>query len=250
MRIPQRRRCNLEIEMTTLSYQSSVASSSTPSLCVQNVTKSYPTPADPLVVLRDVSFSLSPGDRLAIIGPSGSGKSTLLNILGTLDQPTSGTVTIEGADPFSLSAKKFAHFRSEKIGFVFQDHHLLPQCSALENVLVAKLALGRVADADAQRASELLREVGLEGRATHLPAELSGGERQRVAIARALMNSPRLLLCDEPTGNLDTKTGAAVGELLTRLAQQTNAILIAVTHSPALAEMFPRKMGMVDGRLE
>jgi lipoprotein-releasing system ATP-binding protein len=236
--------------MTTLSYQSSVRSPSTSGLCAQDLSKEYPTPTDPLVVLRDVSFSLSAGDRLAIIGPSGSGKSTLLNILGTLDQPTSGTVMLDGENPFALAPKKLARFRSEKIGFVFQDHHLLPQCTALENVLVAKLALGRVSQTDAQRASELLREVGLEGRATHLPAELSGGERQRVAIARALMNSPRLLLCDEPTGNLDTKSGAAVGELLTRLAGQTKAILIAVTHSPALAEMFPRKMGMVDGKLQ
>jgi lipoprotein-releasing system ATP-binding protein len=213
------------------------------------VRKEYPTPTEPLVVLRGVSFTLAPGDRLAIVGPSGSGKSTLLNIIGTLDEPTAGTVTLDGVNPFTLRAKQLARFRGERIGFVFQDHHLLPQCNALENVLVANLATGSVTDADASRAAELLNEVGLAGRATHLPAELSGGERQRVAIARALMNRPRLLLCDEPTGNLDTKTGQSIGELLTRVATGSDSILIAVTHSQALAEMFPRKMGMVDGRL-
>ncbi len=201
-------------------------------------------------MLRGVSFDLSPGDRVAIIGPSGSGKSTLLNILGTLDTPTAGTVAVAGVDPFALKPKELARFRGKHIGFIFQDHHLLPQCNALENVLVARLALGSVSQKDTDAAAELLRQVGLEGRATHLPAELSGGERQRVAIARALMNSPRLLLCDEPTGNLDTQTGHAIGELLVTLAAKSQAMLIAVTHSPALAEMFPRKLGMVDGRLD
>jgi len=219
-------------------------------LTVTDLHKQYPTPAEPLVVLRGVSFSASPGERLAIIGPSGSGKSTLLNILGTLDDPTSGSVTLAGVDPFSLKQKELARFRSTKIGFVFQDHHLLPQCNALENVLIPRLSMGNVAKSDADRASELLVEVGLENRSTHLPAELSGGERQRVAIARALMNAPQLLLCDEPTGNLDTKTGQTIGELITRLASKTNAILIVVTHSPMLAEMFPRKLGMLDGVLQ
>ncbi|HET6247050.1 MAG TPA: ABC transporter ATP-binding protein [Tepidisphaeraceae bacterium] len=236
--------------MTTLSPHSAAATSSGAGLAVANLSKEYPTPAEPLVVLRGVSFAVAPGERVAIIGPSGSGKSTLLNIIGTLDEPTSGTVALSGIDPFSLKAKKLARFRSERIGFVFQDHHLLPQCNALENVLVPKLPLGNATKADVDHAAELLKQVGLEGRATHLPAELSGGERQRVAIARALMNSPQLLLCDEPTGNLDTKTGQAVGELLTKLATQTNAILIVVTHSPALAEMFSRKLGMVDGKLQ
>jgi lipoprotein-releasing system ATP-binding protein len=219
-------------------------------LSVANLCKSYPTPTDPLVVLRGVSFSLNAGDRVAIVGPSGSGKSTLLNIIGTLDTPTSGTVSMGGLDPFALKSRELARFRATRIGFVFQDHHLLPQCNALENVLVPKLALGSVSKEDENKASELLAQVGLAGRATHLPAELSGGERQRVAIARALINSPGLLLCDEPTGNLDTKTGQSIGELLTTLAARTNAILIAVTHSTALAEMFPKKMGMVDGVLQ
>ncbi len=234
---------------TALSEKGSAAGNAQAGLVVSNVTKQYPTPTDPLVVLRGISFELAVGDKLAIVGPSGSGKSTLLNILGTLDEPTSGTVRLDGTNPFTLRPKALARFRSEKIGFVFQDHHLLPQCTALENVLIPKLALGKVGEADTRRGEELLRNVGLENRATHLPAELSGGERQRVAIARAWMNRPRLLLCDEPTGNLDTKTGQVIGELLTRLATESNAILVAVTHSAALAEMFPRKMGMVDGRL-
>ena len=220
-----------------------------PCLVVRDVWKEYPTPAEPLVVLRGVSLSIQSGQSLAIVGPSGSGKSTLLNVLGTLDGPTRGTVTLDEVDPFALSDKRLAEFRSSRIGFVFQDHHLLPQCTALENVLIAKLAVGRVADADARRAADLLAMVGLSDRARHLPAELSGGERQRVAIARALMNGPRLLLCDEPTGNLDTRTSHAVAELLLRLGAQTNAILITVTHSPAVAEMFGQQMEMVDGVL-
>ena len=218
-------------------------------LVVEGLSKEYPTPTDPLVVLRDVSFQVKTGETVAIVGPSGSGKSTLLNILGTLDQPTRGTVRLGGVDPFRLSGTQLAHYRSSTIGFVFQDHHLLPQCTAAENVLIAKLATGRVKDSDAVRANELLGMVGLSGRATHLPAELSGGERQRVAIARALMNGPRLLLCDEPTGNLDTKNSQAIGELLLRLAAETHAILIIVTHSPAMAGMFGRQMRMTDGVL-
>ncbi|HEY2585775.1 MAG TPA: ATP-binding cassette domain-containing protein [Tepidisphaeraceae bacterium] len=218
-------------------------------LVVSDVWKEYPTPAEPLVVLRGVSFRIRPGETLAIVGPSGSGKSTLLNILGTLDRPTRGSIRLGDVDPFVLGAGELAHYRSGKIGFIFQDHHLLPQCTAVENVLIAKLAAGRVGNADADRANELLKMVGLADRARHLPSELSGGERQRVAIARALMNGPRLLLCDEPTGNLDQKNSHAVGELLLRLAAETNAILITVTHSAALAEMFGRRMRMSDGVL-
>lgn len=236
--------------MSSVSTSSpAIAPANTTGLSVTDVRKDYPTPAEPLAVLRGVSFSLAAGERVAIVGPSGSGKSTLLNILGTLDEPTVGQVLLDGVNPFSLRPKALAKFRSEKIGFVFQDHHLLPQCTALENVLVSRLALGSVSESEAARGSELLKDVGLEGRATHLPAELSGGERQRVAIARALMNRPRLLLCDEPTGNLDTRTGQAIGELVIRLATESQAILVAVTHSPALASMFARQMGMVDGRL-
>ena len=218
-------------------------------LRVTDLHKEYPTPGEPLVVLRGVSLSLSPGESVAVVGPSGSGKSTLLNILGTLDRPTRGDVRLDGADPFALGVNDLARFRSERVGFIFQDHHLLPQCTAAENVLVARLAAGKVAKEHTDRAAELLRLVGLEGRATHLPAELSGGERQRVAIARALMNRPSLLLCDEPTGNLDPKTSAAVGELLRSVTDHAGAMLVVVTHSAALAEALPRRVRMAEGRL-
>ena len=218
-------------------------------LRVAELYKEFPTPAEPLVVLRGINLSLDPGDAVAVVGPSGSGKSTLLNILGTLDRPTRGSYRLDGADPFSLGANDLARFRSESVGFIFQDHHLLPQCTATENVLVARLAAGRVTKEHADRAAELLRLVGLEGRATHLPAELSGGERQRVAIARALMNRPSLLLCDEPTGNLDSKTSQSVGELLRSVTGHAGAMLVVVTHSAALAETMPRRVRMDDGRL-
>ena len=218
-------------------------------LVTDDLWKQYPTPAEPLVVLRGVSFSLDEGESMAIVGPSGSGKSTLLNILGTLDHPTRGSIRLSGVDPFTLRAAELASFRGHKIGFVFQDHHLLPQCTALENVLVARLAVGRAGNDDANHATELLRLVGLSDRARYLPSELSGGERQRVAIARALMNGPQLLLCDEPTGNLDQKTSHAIAQLLLELAQKMKAILITVTHSPAVAGMFAKQMRMSDGVL-
>jgi ABC-type lipoprotein export system ATPase subunit/glycosyltransferase involved in cell wall biosynthesis len=218
-------------------------------LVVDDISKEYPTPTSPLVVLKGAGLRLRRAETLAIVGPSGSGKSTLLNILGTLDRPTRGRVRLDGQDPFALEGDPLAKFRSERIGFIFQDHHLLPQCSALENVLVARLAIGPVRPEDQSRARELLRRVGLEDRQTHLPAQLSGGERQRVAIARALINRPTLLLCDEPTGNLDTKNSAAIGNLLLEIAAETNAILIAVTHSITLAKMFARQGRMEDGVL-
>jgi lipoprotein-releasing system ATP-binding protein len=218
-------------------------------VAVRDLRKEYPTPGEPLVVLRDVSLELARGTPLAIVGPSGSGKSTLLNILGTLDAPTSGTFTLDGTDPFELSPADLAKFRSTKIGFVFQDHLLLPQLSAAENVLVARIAQGRSTRDDSARALQLLREVGLEDRATHLPSELSGGERQRVAIARAMMNSPTLMLADEPTGNLDPKTAAQVADLLFDLAGRTNSVLVVVTHSADLAARFPRRARMQDGEL-
>ena len=218
-------------------------------LHVTDLHKGFPTPGEPLVVLRGVNLFLAPGDAVAVVGPSGSGKSTLLNILGTLDRPTRGQVRLDGADPFALDVNALAKFRAERVGFIFQDHHLLPQCTALENVLVARLASGKVETRHAERATELLRLVGLEGRATHVPSELSGGERQRVAIARALMNKPSLLLCDEPTGNLDPKTSQSVGELLRSVTAHAEAMLIVVTHSAALAETMPRRVRMDEGRL-
>ena len=219
----------------------------TAELVVTDLRKEYPTPAEPLVVLKGLSLRVSAGERIAILGASGSGKSTFLNILGTLDSPTAGSVRLGEVDPFALSPKQLAAFRSRSIGFVFQDHHLLPQCTALENVLLPRLALSKTTEADGLRARELLERVGLSARATHLPAELSGGERQRVAIARALMNSPALILADEPTGNLDSKTADSIADLLLSVAK--DVILIAVTHSAALADRFGRKIRMADGEV-
>ena len=199
-------------------------------------------------VLRGITLALQPGESLAIMGPSGSGKSTLLHILGTLDQPTAGTVRLADTDPFALREPDLADFRNRHIGFVFQDHHLLPQCSVLENVLIPTLAGGGDQNAQAW-AGELLRRVGLAERLEHRPAELSGGERQRVAVARALIRHPLLLLADEPTGNLDRRSAHAVGELLLDLHRQEKTILVVVTHSAELARMFPRRLEMVDGTL-
>ena len=217
------------------------------SLQVDDVHKHYATAHDRVEVLRGISFALSGGSSLAITGPSGSGKSTLLQILGTLDEPSSGHLRINGQQPFSLSEPELARFRNRAIGFVFQDHHLLPQYSVLENVLIPTLAY-RVTDAEAPRARamELLKRVQLEHRLTHRPAELSGGERQRVAVARALINEPSLLLCDEPTGSLDQGTASAVGDLLTEL-QSPETILIIVTHSLELAGRFDRRLELREG---
>jgi lipoprotein-releasing system ATP-binding protein len=200
-------------------------------------------------VLRGVNLSLNVGDAMAIVGPSGSGKSTLLNILGTLDQPTTGMVKLGDVDPFQLSDRDLATFRSRRIGFVFQDHHLLPQCTAAENVLISRLAQKRIEQTDIDRAMQLLNQVGLESRARHLPAELSGGERQRVSVARALMNQPTVLLCDEPTGSLDAKSGNAVADLILSLAAEARVIVVAVTHSMELAGRFRHRMRMDDGHL-
>lgn len=220
------------------------------SLVIENVGKEYPTRSGPLRVLSDVSLTVPRGEALAITGPSGSGKSTLLHILGTLDRPTAGTVKLEGADPFALRESDLAAFRNKNIGFVFQDHHLLPQCSVLENVLVPTLVNPTADRAQLEKdARNLLDRVGLAHRLDHRPAELSGGERQRVAVARALIHKPMLVLADEPTGNLDSASARAVGELLAELHKQENAILIVVTHSLDLANTFARRANMTDGRL-
>jgi lipoprotein-releasing system ATP-binding protein len=203
-----------------------------------------------LVILRDITLTLSAGESAAIMGPSGSGKSTLLNILGTLEPPTSGWVTLDGADPFKLPERDLARFRNRRVGFIFQEHHLLPQCTVLENVLLPTLTEKRGAEGDnLDRARRLLDRVGLSDRLDHCPAELSGGERQRVAIARALVNRPSLLLADEPTGNLDRSTAANVATLLSEVHSEENAILIVVTHSEQLAERFGRRWELNDGRL-
>ena len=211
-------------------------------LDVNGVSKHYPTPRGPLTVLSNVSLSMAPGDAAAITGPSGSGKSTLLYVLGALEPPSEGTVTLGGRNPFALSARDLADFRNAEIGFVFQDHCLLPQCSVLENVLIPTL-VDKTGSANGNdetaRAQALIEQVGLAGRIDHRPGELSGGEKQRVAIARALIRQPRLLLCDEPTGNLDQASASIVAELLLSLHRRLNNILIVVTHSAKLASDFP-----------
>jgi lipoprotein-releasing system ATP-binding protein len=219
------------------------------SLDVHDLAKHYPTRSGPLPVLRGVTFRLVRGEAVAITGPSGSGKSTLLHVLGTLEQPTSGSVRLLGADPFAMSEPQLADFRNRRIGFVFQDHHLLPQCSVLENVLLPTLVSGGDPQAAVARAKRLLERVGLSERLEHRPAELSGGERQRVAVARAHINEPVLLLADEPTGNLDRKTAATVGSLLRELHAEENTILIVVTHSLELAELLPRRGELEDGTI-
>jgi lipoprotein-releasing system ATP-binding protein len=219
------------------------------SLSVSHLCKAYPTRNGSLSILNDLTFDLAPRDALAVMGPSGSGKSTLLHILGTLDRPTSGDVRLDGSDPFTLRERDLAMFRNRHVGFVFQDHYLLPQCSVLENVLIPVLA-GHEDRAAAERyGRELLERVGLSGRLEHRPAELSGGERQRVALARALINKPKLLLADEPTGNLDRRTAEVVGGLLLELHRQEQNILVVVTHSSELAALFPMKREMYDGQL-
>jgi lipoprotein-releasing system ATP-binding protein len=219
------------------------------SLLVRQLAKDYPTRSGPLSVLRGIDLQLEPGQALAIMGPSGSGKSTLLYILGTLDQPSAGSVELAGKNPFAFSDRELARFRNRSIGFVFQDHHLLPQCSVLENVLIPTLVGSESAPVVRDRALQLLKRVGLEHRLDHRPAELSGGERQRVAVARALIHRPTLVLADEPTGNLDRSSAAAVGALLLELCQEERAILVVVTHSPELARLFPRVLRMEDGQL-
>jgi lipoprotein-releasing system ATP-binding protein len=219
-------------------------------LVVDGLDKEFATRSGALAVLSGVSLSLAGGEALAVMGPSGSGKSTLLNIVGTLDAPTRGTVTIDGVNPFTLAEPQLAAFRNRHIGFVFQDHHLLPQCSVLENVLVPTMVAEGDRAAYETEARRLIDRVGLSGRLDHRPAELSGGERQRAAIARALIRKPKLLLADEPTGNLDRKTAHSVGELLTELHRQEGTTLVVVTHSPDLAKLFPRRAEMNDGRLE
>ena len=220
------------------------------SLAVENLGKDYPTPSGPLKVLTGVSLAVDRGEAAAIMGPSGSGKSTLLHILGALDRPTAGTVTLDDTNPFALSEGDLAKFRNRRIGFVFQDHHLLPQCTVLENVLIPTLVDRTDNPAESEEyARSLLERVGLSGRLDHRPAELSGGERQRVAVARALIRRPTLLLADEPTGNLDRKTAHAVSELLLDLHRQERTVLVVVTHSPDLATLFPARFEMVDGTL-
>jgi lipoprotein-releasing system ATP-binding protein len=215
---------------------------------VSDLRKEYPAPGGPLAVLDGVTFELERGQAVAIMGPSGSGKSTLLYILGTLEPPSAGTVTLDGCDPFALPEAELAAFRNRQVGFVFQDHCLLPQCSVIENVLTPTL-VAPDPRAHLDRARWLLGQVGLAGRADHRPAQLSGGERQRVALARALVLEPTLLLCDEPTGNLDRHTADSVGTLLLDLHRAQGTILVVVTHSAELAGRLPARWHLAEGRL-
>lgn len=217
-------------------------------LSADHVSKVYPTPSGDLAVLRDVSLTLNAGDSACVMGPSGSGKSTLLYILGGLEPPSSGSVTLDGKNPYSLPPDALAAFRNRDVGFVLQDHCLLPQCSVIENVLVPTLVGEPDADA-ATRAKALLDQVGLGERLHHRPSELSGGEKQRAAIARALIRNPRLILCDEPTGNLDADTAAAITDLLIAMHAKQRAIMVVVTHSDTLGARFSRRWNMRRGVL-
>ena len=215
----------------------------TPSIKISNVSKDFGT----VEVLRNISLSFTDGTSVVITGPSGSGKSTLLHIIGTLEEPSAGQVEINNTNPFTLSEPELARHRNSVIGFVFQENHLLPQYSVLENVLVPTFAFKGDPGAT-QRAHQLLRRVGLTDRQTHRPSQLSGGERQRVAIARALINQPDILLCDEPTGNLDTATTETIADLLFELHNAEKNMLIVVTHNLQFASRFDQHLQLVDGR--
>ena len=220
-------------------------------LVADHICKHYDTPRGPVPSLDDVSLTVARGEAVAIMGPSGCGKSTLLYLLGALEPPSSGTVQIDGTNPYALSERDQAAFRGTTVGFIFQDHLLLPQLSALDNILVPTLVAPRPASPGEMhaRALDLLAEVGLAQRADHRPAELSGGERQRVALARALIREPALLLCDEPTGNLDRTAAGAVADWLVALHEARKTMLVVVTHSAALADRFGRRYELNDRRL-
>lgn len=215
------------------------------------VSKSYESPAGTVSVLRDLDLRVGPGESAAIVGPSGSGKTTLLNLLGALDRPSSGSIRIGGEELGDLEAAAAARFRNRTIGFVFQLHYLLPQCTVLENVLVPRLAGGWTEpEADTRaRAESLLAQVGLQDRLGHRPFQLSGGEQLRVAIARALINQPKLILADEPTGSLDPATGERIADLFLRTQESARVALVVVTHNPGLARRLHRTYRLADGRL-
>ncbi|SVA95695.1 uncharacterized protein METZ01_LOCUS148549 [marine metagenome] len=226
-------------------------SNEAPLLLLENIFREFPSAenGEPLRVLRGLSLKIGPGESIAIVGPSGCGKSTLLNIIGTLDQPTTGKVTLDGQDLNPLDGNALAALRNRKIGFIFQSHHLLPQCTVMENVLVPTLAHGQATATDEERGQRLLERVDLGDRLAHRPGQLSGGERQRVAVVRALINQPKLLLADEPTGALDQATADKLGQLLVELNQEENVTLITVTHSGNLANRMARTLELLDGQL-
>ena len=208
---------------------------------VSNLSKTYPAPSGQLSVLSNVSIAMQRGESASIMGQSGSGKSTLLYILGALEPPTSGQVFLDGDDPFTLAPRALAEFRNRAIGFVFQDHLLLPQCTVIENVLLPTLVGDPLPDGHA-RARDLLDRVGLSERLNYRPAELSGGEKQRVALARALIRHPPLVLCDEPTGNLDRESADTVASLLLTLHREQQTVLVVVTHNQTIADRFTQKL--------
>lgn len=219
-------------------------------LITVDLRKSYISGHEELHVLRGVDISVSNGEIIAIVGASGTGKTTFLNLIGTLDRPTSGTVLYDGKDIFELTDNELAKFRNRDLGFIFQFHHLLPEFSAIENVMMPALISGKTRKEAWDIAEDLLKTVGLEGREEHRPSELSGGEQQRVAVARALMNNPKIVLADEPTGNLDRKTGEAIHELLWKLNSEFNKTFIIVTHNESLAQRADRIIRLVDGKAE
>jgi len=214
---------------------------------VRQLGKAYIHGGEALEVLWDINLTLEPGDMVAVVGASGVGKSTFLQILGTLDLPTSGSIKFDGEELTTMSASRLAEFRNRKIGFVFQFHHLLPEFTALENVMMPALIQRMNPDAARRRAEDILGGVGLSRRLTHRPGELSGGEQQRVALARAMVLEPALLLADEPTGNLDRKTGEDIHQLFLQLNRERGSTLLVVTHNPELAALMPRRLRMVDG---
>lgn len=219
-------------------------------LDVAGLSKHYETPAGRVAVLSGIDLRLAAGDSASIVGPSGSGKSTLLHILGALEPPSEGRVRLDGTDPYALDDRHLAAFRNRQVGFVFQDHHLLPQCSVLENVLIPTLVARGDDAAPRSRALELLDQVGLSHRLHHRPGELSGGEKQRVSLARALVRHPQLVLCDEPTGNLDQEATEVVAGLLFELHRRQRTILIVVTHNLDLAGRFAATFRLSDARLQ
>ena len=217
-------------------------------LILSGIGKKYPGAGGETTILDGIDLTVAPGETLAIIGPSGSGKSTLLNLIGALDHPSAGTIRLGKADITALNGEALSAYRSRLVGFVFQDHHLLPQLTATENVLIPALAARRAAEAEG-RAVELLRRMGVEHRADAFPAQMSGGERQRVAVARALINAPQLLLCDEPTGNLDAENASGVVDLFLEIARSDNVTVLMVTHNQEQARRFGRCMELKQGKL-
>lgn len=222
-----------------------------PLLKLDQVSREFPSAegGDPLPVLCALSMEVARGESVAVVGPSGCGKSTLLNLIGTLDQPTSGSITFDGRDLGELDDTELAALRNREMGFIFQSHHLLPQCTVMENVLVPTLAQGSATATDEDRARRLLQRVGLGERLAHRPGQLSGGERQRAAVVRALINEPQLLLADEPTGALDEATADKLGQLLVELNTEENLTLITVTHSPDLAARMARTVKLAEGQI-